>query len=282
MDNRQRNILIVIALILLYFYFKKKPAKKIETYPPYTGSCPYMLSEDRQTPTPFIDASTDYLIGSDPELKGDFKLYYWCCPRKMAVIVWQPFEDPIQYTNPEFDIQTGDNIVTKYIRYMQNNPNWNYDDNLDSADLRAYNHMFIENTMMRRILDAKILYCQLQPNDVIATQSYALNTTIGNCGTCSQYTAQLQANYPSGLTDNFYRDESCLSLRGIYVEAQYQDTPIRQDWRRGSMPVYFPTVHSLTAKPLETISINFEYLKDNGNLATYNKIWQIDPSICNI
>ena len=112
MDNRQRNILIIIALLLLYFYFRKKPAKKIETYPPYTGTCPYMLSEDRQTPTPFIDASTDYLVGSDPELKGDFKLYYWCCPKKMAVIVWQPFEDPLQYTNPEFDIQTGDNIVT--------------------------------------------------------------------------------------------------------------------------------------------------------------------------
>ena len=68
MDNRQRNIIIIIALILLYFYFNKKTKKttKVITpeFPPYTGTCPYMLDEDRQTPTPLVEGNnSNYLVG---------------------------------------------------------------------------------------------------------------------------------------------------------------------------------------------------------------------------
>ena len=78
------------------------------------------------TPLPIVEASnTNYLVGSDPILKGDYKLYYICCPlpitnngngagcklpnkwsvydynnlnnKKWAILLWQPYQDCIFY-----------------------------------------------------------------------------------------------------------------------------------------------------------------------------------------
>ena len=327
MDNRQRNIIIIIALILLYFYFNKKTKKttKVITpeFPPYTGTCPYMLDEDRQTPTPLVEGNnSNYLVGVDPDLKGDFKIYYWCCPiprgsssTKLAVLVWEAYNDPIaidplhgvtttdpnvvQYLTDRYqqyrqcyglcpaDTSLGDdNIAKMWNRYAQsqkflnqrNITEFNYDLAMTSSQLTALSWNLDKTTMMKRILDAKVKYCQDNPTAAVNGKR-AFDVPCGSCSEVlnrfSQYPAN--ANKPEQ-----WIDYECQKEKMIYVKETIEDTPTSTYSQYGSMPIVAATnslvMGSPLLKKLEEISVNFDFMKDDGTIANYSKIFKIEWS----
>tara|TARA_R100001443_G_scaffold104750_1_gene113507 strand:- start:243 stop:1304 length:1062 start_codon:yes stop_codon:yes gene_type:complete len=333
MDNRQRNIIIIIALILLYFYFNKKDktTKVItpETPPePYSGTCPYMLDEDRKTPTPLVEGNnSNYLVGVDPELKGDFKIYYWCCPiprgsgsTKLAVLVWEAINDPyaidplhgnpttdpklIQYLTDRgtgqyqqcfgkcpADISKGDdNIAKAWIRYAQSQKwldqrkttKFNYDLAMTNTQLTSLSWHYDKTTMMKRILDAKVKYCQDNPTATVDGKR-AMQVP---CGTCSEvlnrYDDITWANGTPINDPSRWIDYLCLQEKMIYIKETIEDTQTSTYGQYGSMPIVAETnsvvMGSPLLKKLEEISVNFDFMKDDGTIATYSKIFKIEWS----
>ena len=125
--NRDNSLIII--LILLFFWWNRKNKSTI-TKPPlnnggngnngdntYTGDCNYILNGGNNPPVVWaeengllVNSSEGYLVGVDPELKGDFKMFYWCCPyppddpnrtpRILAGWKWIGHNDPEFYQPP--------------------------------------------------------------------------------------------------------------------------------------------------------------------------------------
>ena len=68
----------------------------------------------------------------------------------------------------------------------------------------------------------------------------------------------------------------------IYVKETVEDTQTATYGLYGSMPIVAEThstvIGSTLLKKLEQISVNFDFMKDDGTIATYNKIFKIEWS----
>ena len=281
-----RDNALIIILILLFFWWNRKNkstngggSSTIITPTPdvYTGDCQYILDGGNNPPMVWaeengllVNSSEAYLVGVDPELKGDFKLFYYCCllgqndpnhtPRRGVGVLWIGNNDPEYYRHP--DQQVG--------------------------GLPSYMNGY--STKVQKIVDARLTNCLNNPSQTLNVQHppncqtatcQDINDYRNTCGSCCNIYGGITSCYNTTINYIPRYLPPCLLNNAMTTTKQYGNSPAIVGQMYPKMSVKFPVKWygggwgNMDAK-LNNFNITFNWQKDDGSIATYSKSWDVN------
>lgn len=265
------------------------------------------------TPLPIVEANnSNYLVGGDPLLKGDYKLYYICCPmpitnngnsagnqlpnrfsnydynnlnnKKWAILIWQPYQDALHSGgNATYTfLTTGDTwSVSHSPRNIINGTTYNnvidwlgYNEAGISAEIVQRKYSWISYMTMRNRVHAYNNYMNFENPSVVIDGTDLYNTP---CGT-----------YGSAVSNASGWNNCAMDNAGTFIGSYADGTTrvIKADPFGVAFPLssaYDPYTQTGNS-PLESISATFNYQPywqdlatdpEYHNIQTYTKLFNI-------
>ena len=261
MKKEDRNIILI--LVALLFLWKFRHNKFIKTIANGSSGNVGVCEDPNNMFRYGVDSPadwlwTDYLVGVDPELKGDYVPFYYCCPDKppMVGLQWMDDNDPLSskwntgavvphsHGHPTFDTKT--KKIFEAMLYQCTNPNGN-----NSALCTKYNE-YLSN-----------------PNPAAwGRPNWGVHVGLTQCFSFPEY---LQDKENSQVLYTYYYGGTSENDGSDY-------------WGYSNISKIASNFNSCTRTNLATgnqvgirkIRARFDYLKNDGTIGQYDKSWILE------